>query len=86
MNSYLRFFYIEGDFIFRDLLTQQIKHLDIDIKKTTEQCSTTVAKIFALILSLCENLIDLICVMCFPHESVSFLFSVLNQKVIHLQL
>jgi hypothetical protein len=48
-----------GDSILRDLLTKQITHLHIDIKSTTMRCSKTISKIFALVSSLCEKLIDL---------------------------
>ncbi len=50
------FFIIKGDVILRDLLTKQITHLNIDIKKTIGVTTETVSKIFALILSLCKNL------------------------------
>ncbi len=45
--------------ILRDILTKQITHLNIDIKKPTAICSKTVANIFQLILSLCKQLIVL---------------------------
>jgi len=48
---------MKDDLILHDLLTKQITHLNIDIKKPTEFDSITVAKIFELILSLCKNLI-----------------------------
>ncbi|CAF5066920.1 unnamed protein product, partial [Rotaria sp. Silwood1] len=44
------------DVILRNLLTKQITHLNIDIKKTIRQRTKIVSKIFALILSLCKNL------------------------------
>jgi hypothetical protein len=50
---------MKGDLILRDLLNKQITHLNIDIKKATEDYSETVSNIFALILSLCKNLTDL---------------------------
>ncbi len=53
------FFKIVDDLILRDLLTKQITHLTIDMKKRTEYISKTVSNTFALILSLCEKLIDL---------------------------
>ncbi len=53
------FFIIKDNLILRDLLTNQITHLNIDIKKTTE-CSFKIGpEIFAKILSLCKNLIVL---------------------------
>ncbi|CAF3388858.1 unnamed protein product [Rotaria sp. Silwood2] len=48
--------YLRGDLILRDLLTKQIMHLNIDIKRTTKRFSMTVSKIFELIVSLCKNL------------------------------
>ncbi|CAF1303397.1 unnamed protein product [Rotaria sordida] len=48
--------YLKGDLILRDLLTKQITHLNIDIKRTTKRFSVTVSKIFELIVSLCKNL------------------------------
>ncbi|CAF4702505.1 unnamed protein product, partial [Rotaria sp. Silwood2] len=44
------------DVILRDLLTKQMTHLNIDIKKTIGQRTKIVSKIFALILFLCKNL------------------------------
>jgi hypothetical protein len=41
--------------VLRDLLSKQITHLNIDIEIAV-YCSETVAKIFALILSLCKQL------------------------------
>ncbi|CAF0898444.1 unnamed protein product [Rotaria sordida] len=51
--------YLRDDLILRHLLTKQITHLNIDIKKTKNSCSKTSSKIFALILSLCKKLIVL---------------------------
>ncbi|CAF1339688.1 unnamed protein product [Rotaria sordida] len=48
--------YLRDDLILRDLLTKQITHLNIDIKRTTKRFSLTVSKIFELIVSLCKNL------------------------------
>ena len=48
-----------AQFILRDLLIQQITHLNIDINTTTTVCWRTITEIFALILSLCEGLIIL---------------------------
>ncbi|CAF4536716.1 unnamed protein product [Rotaria sp. Silwood2] len=48
--------YLRDDVILRDLLTKQITHLNIDIKKIIGQSTKTVSKIFASILSLCKNL------------------------------
>jgi len=42
--------------VLRDLLTKQITHLNIDIKKPVDQWSDTLLKIIALILSLCKKL------------------------------
>ena len=53
------FFIIKDDLILRDLLTNQITHLNIDIKKTTENRFKIASKIFAKILSLCKKLIVL---------------------------
>jgi hypothetical protein len=59
-------FQLKDNLILRDLLAKQIRYLNIDMKKTREQSSITVSKIFELILSLCKNLIALnICDM-FP--------------------
>ncbi|CAF3173951.1 unnamed protein product [Rotaria sp. Silwood2] len=48
--------HLTDDVILRDVLTKQITHLNIDIKKTIGQTTKIVSKIFALILSLCKNL------------------------------
>ncbi|CAF5184012.1 unnamed protein product, partial [Rotaria magnacalcarata] len=48
--------YLIDNLILRDLLAKQIRHLNIDMKKTREQSSITVSKIFELIVSLCKNL------------------------------
>ncbi|CAF3944017.1 unnamed protein product [Rotaria sordida] len=48
--------HLTDDVILRDLLTKQITHLNIDIKKTIGQRTKIVSKIFALILSLCKKL------------------------------
>ena len=45
--------------IFRNLLTKQITHLNTGIRKTKENDSNTISNTFALILSLCERLMDL---------------------------
>ncbi|CAF3336829.1 unnamed protein product [Rotaria socialis] len=50
---------LTDDLILRDLLTKQITHLNIDIKKPTQHCSITVSKSFELILCLCKKLIVL---------------------------
>jgi len=52
-------FQLTDNLILRDLLAKQIRYLNIDMKKTREQSSKTVSKIFELILSLCKNLIVL---------------------------
>jgi hypothetical protein len=53
------FFLIKDNLILCDLLTNQITHLNIDIKNTTE-CSVKMGtEIFVKILSLCQNLIVL---------------------------
>jgi hypothetical protein len=53
------YFLILEDLILRNLLRKQIKYLKIDIQKLNKYLSETVSQTFALILSLCENLIDL---------------------------
>jgi hypothetical protein len=59
-------------------LVEQITCLNIDIKKPVERCSKTVAKIFALILSLCKKLIVLNFCDIFPtHQYESPLFYLL---------
>ena len=45
--------------ILRSLLAKQIKHLNIDMKKTIEHSSISISTIFEFILSLCKNLIVL---------------------------
>ena len=52
-------FFIEDNLIFRDLLTKQITHLNIDIKKSTDSISAILADCFGSILTLCQNLIVL---------------------------
>jgi len=42
--------------VLRDLLTKQITHLNIDIKKPVDYWSDTLLNIIALILSLCKKL------------------------------
>ena len=58
-NFFSFFSDIEDDVILRTLLGKQITHLHIDIRTTREDNSKTVSNTFALILSLCERLIDL---------------------------
>jgi hypothetical protein len=55
----LFFFLIKDNLILRDLLINQITHLNIDIKETEEYSSESGSEIFAKILSLCKNLIVL---------------------------
>jgi hypothetical protein len=50
---------IKDNLILRNLLTDQIKHLNIDIKETRESYSKIGSEIFAIILSLCKNLVVL---------------------------
>ncbi|CAF3033483.1 unnamed protein product [Rotaria sp. Silwood2] len=50
---------LTDNLVLRDFLSKQITHLNIDIKKTRDICSKTVANIFASILFLCKKLIVL---------------------------
>ncbi len=50
---------IKDNLILRNLLTNQITHLNIDIKETRESYSKIDSEIFAIILSLCQNLVVL---------------------------
>jgi len=60
-------------------LSRQITHLNIDIKKGGGVCSKTVSKIFALILSLCKNLLVLnFCDMFPTRQYMSPLFHLLS--------
>ncbi len=53
-------FYIKDSSILRDLLSQQITHLNIDIQnEPTSELSEILSNIFALILSLSKQLISL---------------------------
>ncbi|CAF3164706.1 unnamed protein product [Rotaria sp. Silwood2] len=75
--------YLTDDLILRDLLTKQITHLNIDIKKPAELCSETVSKIFALILSLCKKLIVLnFCDMFLTRQCTSPVFYLLSNHYI----
>ncbi|CAF1462492.1 unnamed protein product [Adineta steineri] len=51
--------YLTDDSILRDLLSKQITHLNIDIKNGGGESTIITRKIFVLILSLCEKLIEL---------------------------
>ncbi len=48
--------FFKDNLVLRDLLTKQITHLYIDMKKPADLCSEIVLNIFLLILSLCEKL------------------------------
>ncbi|CAF3983863.1 unnamed protein product [Rotaria sordida] len=48
--------YLTDNLVLRDLLTKQITHLNIDIKKPVDPWSDTLLNIIALILSLCKKL------------------------------
>ena len=50
---------IEGDVNLRNLLSTQITHLHIDVSTKNERDWKTVSNMFALVLSLCERLIEL---------------------------
>ena len=76
------FFKFSGDSILHHLLTQQIIHLNIDVLyEPKSQASETLSSIFALILSICQRLINLnfcqlfydrkslICIYKFPSTS-----------------
>jgi hypothetical protein len=52
-------FQFKDNLILRGVLAEQIRHLNIDMRRTEEQISISVSKIFELILSLCRNLIVL---------------------------
>ena len=66
------FFIIKDDSILRNLLTEQITHLNIDIQnETTSQLSEILSNIFALILSLCKRLINLNFCQLFSHRNSS---------------
>ncbi|CAF1429806.1 unnamed protein product [Adineta steineri] len=51
--------YLTDDSILRDLLSKQITHLNIDIQNAYRESTIITRKIFVLILSLCEKLIEL---------------------------
>jgi hypothetical protein len=53
------FILIKDNLLLRDLLGNQITHLNIDLNNPRTICSKTVANIFGLILSLCKQLIVL---------------------------
>ncbi|CAF2587448.1 unnamed protein product [Rotaria sp. Silwood2] len=48
--------YLTDNLVLRDLLTKQITHLNIDIRKPVDHWSDTLLNIIALILSLCKIL------------------------------
>ncbi|CAF1318472.1 unnamed protein product [Rotaria sp. Silwood1] len=60
-EEYTVFLYISGSTILRSLLTNQITHLNIEIKDETiaELCNENKSNIFPFILSLSKQLIDL---------------------------
>ncbi|CAF1244453.1 unnamed protein product [Adineta steineri] len=61
--------YLTDNLILRDLLTNQITHLNIDIKNTNDVGFNTSPEIFPKILSLCKNLIDLNFCGMFPERN-----------------
>ncbi|CAF2699707.1 unnamed protein product [Rotaria sp. Silwood2] len=61
--------YLTDNLILRDLLTNQITHLNIDIKNTTENRFKIGPEIFPKILSLCKNLIVLNFCDMFPERN-----------------
>ena len=63
------FFVIKDNLILRDLLTNQITHLNIDIKNTTENRFEIGPEIFQKIVSLCKNLIVLNFCDMFPERN-----------------
>jgi hypothetical protein len=56
---FVLFLLIKDNLILRNLLTDQITHLNIDIKEIRESHSKIGSEIFAIILSLCKNLVVL---------------------------
>jgi hypothetical protein len=64
------FFKSVDDSILRNLLTKQITHLTIDMKKTKERNSINVVKIYELIGSLCKKLVVLNCYDMFYSEKI----------------
>jgi hypothetical protein len=70
--NFIFVFYIQDNSILRNLLTQQITHLNIDIQnETTSQLSEISSNIFALILSLAKRLIHLNFCQLFPQRKMS---------------
>ena len=53
------FFLFEGNSILQDLLREQITHLEIGLQNTRTETSVILPNIFASILLLCKQLIDL---------------------------
>ena len=53
------FFSFEGNSILQDLLRKQITHLEIGLQNTRTETSEILPNIFASILFLCKQLIDL---------------------------
>ncbi|CAF4030473.1 unnamed protein product, partial [Adineta steineri] len=51
--------YLTDDSILRDLLSEQITHLNIDIRNADRESTEITSKIFVLILSLCKKLTEL---------------------------
>jgi len=77
------FFVFKDNLILRDLLTNQITHLNIDIKDTIENTLTIDREIFPKTLSLCKNLIVLNFCDIFPtHQYTSPLFYLLSNNYI----
>jgi hypothetical protein len=90
-------FLIEGDPILRNLLKNQITHLNIDIKnKKTREACRTVTNIFQFILSLCERLVHLNFRDLFSHRKIpvrisnlsliSCISSTLNKLIINVMI
>ncbi|CAF3401149.1 unnamed protein product [Rotaria sp. Silwood2] len=73
--------YLRDDLILRDLLTEQITHLNVVIKTTTEERSEIAPSIFAFILSLCKKLIAVNIHHMFPIRPALFpLFGLLRKS------
>lgn len=71
---------IPDDIILRDLLTKQITHLNIDMTVTEEIHQRTATEIFALILLICEGLVDLNFCDVFPTRTCSIMLCGLPQE------
>ncbi|CAF3342186.1 unnamed protein product [Rotaria sp. Silwood1] len=72
--------HLTDDLILRDILSKQITHLNIDIKNPAGYYSSTILKIFGLILSLCKKLIVLNFCDMFPTRTISTLLFHLRRE------